>query len=107
MSNNIKNIEVEVRALLEDLTNTEKKVISAGGKKLNDYKIHDIYFCKKDINDLSGVEMNKVGSYGLRIRKMEGPNSTISTINTKTIIEENDHNAWREHEVEIKDFKGF
>ena len=106
MSNNKKNnIEVEVRALVKNLDETAKNIIKSNGKYLGYYSIHDIYFCKKEIDDLIKVEMKEVGSYGLRVRKLINDQKTEITINTKVIIKEDDHNAWREHEVVVENFE--
>ncbi len=49
--------------------------------------------------------MDEVGSYSLRLRKLRrGTDKEKFTINTKTIMNRGDHNAWEEHEVEVSDF---
>src|SRR3989339_1524341 len=99
------NIEVEIRALVENISPLQKAIISQGGKYHGEYYLHDIYFCRKEYTQLKEVEMNKVGSYGLRLRKSKdygGKRET--TLNSKTITKEDDHNAWEEHEVAVGDF---
>lgn len=98
-------IEVEIRALIEDIRSFQKKLISQGGKYQEERYLCDIYFCKKEYTQLKEAEMNKVGSYGLRLRKSKNHSGQWeSTLNVKTITKENDHNAWEEHEVIVDDF---
>lgn len=107
MTNNStkENIEVEIRALVEDIGRLQKQLISQGGKYHGEYYLHDIYFCRKEYTRLEEVEMNKVGSYGLRLRKSKDYDGKREvTLNSKTITKEGDHNAWEEHEVAIGDF---
>jgi len=49
--------------------------------------------------------MDEVDSCILRLRKLKkGANKEKFIINTKTITNHSDHNAWGEHEVEVSDF---
>ncbi len=101
-----KNIEVELRALVSNIDELRNKL---NGKRIRFCKeifLHDIYFCPKNINSLIGVEMNKVGSYSLRLRKNKNKSGKENIyLNTKTITKKGDHNAWEEHETKLDDFR--
>lgn len=100
-----KNIEVEIRALVNDMPALQAKLIAEGGKYHGEYYLHDIYFCQKRCTRLEEVEMNEVGSYGLRLRKSKDYDGKKETsLNSKTITKKGDHNAWEEHEVTVSDF---
>jgi predicted adenylyl cyclase CyaB len=102
---NIKNIEVEIRALLDDTLAFRNLIEKNGAKLIHSLYLCDIYFCKKTARKVEDVEMNEKGSYSLRLRKLrKGDNQDKFTINTKTITNYGDHNAWEEHEIEINDF---
>lgn len=101
---NKKNIEVELRALVKNDKELVKKIKSKGAKLIKETIIHDIYFCLKNQNTIKEVEMNKVGSYSLRLRKSIEKNKTVISINTKSIIKESDYNAWEEHETIVESF---
>jgi len=66
--------------------------------------IVDAYFCAKTVTSFKEIEMDKVGSYSLRLRKEEADGKETSTMNTKIIRSEGDHNAWLEHEIGISSF---
>lgn len=101
-----KNIEVEIRALIPNFDNLSKKLLNLGADYCGVFELHDIYFCPQAVNTLEEVEMNKVGSYSLRIRKESKEGGEVKTyLNTKTITNHGDHNAWEEHEVAVNDFK--
>lgn len=67
--------------------------------------IQDAYFCPREVKDFSEIEMNKVGSYSLRLRREISEEITIVTLNTKIIKNEGDHNAWLEHEVVLSSYE--
>lgn len=101
-----KNIEVEIRALVPDLDPLKEKLLARGGVFLGEYYIRDIYFCRQEFSELKDVEMNQVGSYGLRLRKSRDNNSDFRlSLNTKTITSAGDHNSWEEHELVVGDFQ--
>lgn len=103
--NESKNIEVEIRARLDDIANFRGIVEKLEAKPVTSLYVCDIYFCKKTAKKVEDVEMDEVGSYSLRLRKLKKGTSTEKfTINTKTITNHADHNAWEEHEVEVSDF---
>lgn len=98
-------IEVEIRAIIGNICSFQKKLVSQGGKYQGELYLCDIYFCKKEYTQLKEAEMNKVGSYGLRLRKSKSHNGQWeNTLNVKTITKENDHNAWEEHEIIVDNF---
>ena len=100
-----KNIEVELRALVNDHKDFQEKLKQKGAEHKNSSYLKDVYFCDKKATSVADVEMDKVGSYSLRLRiARKGDTETIS-LNTKTITTEGDHNAWEEHEVKIDNFR--
>lgn len=100
-----KNIEVELRALVNDPKYFQEKLKQKGAEHKNSSYLKDVYFCDKKATSVADVEMDKVGSYSLRLRiARKGDTETIS-LNTKTITTEGDHNAWEEHEVKIDNFR--
>jgi len=105
MNNKTKNIEVEIRSRLDDIGDFKKLIEKLEAKRVISLYVCDIYFCKKTAKKVEDVEMDEVGSYSLRLRKLkQGSNKEKFTVNTKTIINYGDHNAWEEHEVEVSDF---
>ncbi len=100
-----RNIEVELRALVNDPKDFQEKLKQKGAEHKNSSYLKDVYFCDKKATSVADVEMDKVGSYSLRLRiARKGDTETIS-LNTKTITTEGDHNAWEEHEVKIDNFR--
>lgn len=100
-----KNIEVEIRALIKDMPALQAKLVAEGRNYHGEYYLHDIYFCQKSCARLEEVEMNEIGSYGLRLRKSKGYDGKKEiSLNSKTITKKGDHNAWEEHEVAVSDF---
>lgn len=100
--------EVEYRALIN--TETFKTLLKKGKK---DYEqsfhgpliIHDAYFCPQYVKKFQEVEMDKVGSYSLRLRnEIENGKENI-TLNTKIIRNTGDHNAWLEREVLVSSYQ--
>jgi predicted adenylyl cyclase CyaB len=99
-----KNIEVELRALLEDGRAFEEKLKAQGAEFRATSHLTDIYFCDRVATTFEDIAMHDVGSYSLRLRRaLEGANETI-TLNTKTITTTGDHQAWEEHEVTVNDY---
>lgn len=106
MTDNTKNIEVEIRARLDDIADFRSIVEKLGAKSVASLRVCDIYFCVKTATIVEDVEMNKVGSYSLRLRRSKkNVDKEHFTINTKTITNHGDHNAWEEHEIEVNDFQ--
>lgn len=100
-----KNVEVEIRARISDIDLFRDTLEKYGAEFITSIHIYDVYFCKKIITNIQDVEMDEVGSYSLRIRKIIEDNKKESvTLNTKSIISHGDHNAWEEHEVSVDDF---
>lgn len=105
VSNESKNIEVEIRARLNDITDFKNLIEKLGAKPTSSLYVCDMYFCKKTAKKVEDVEMDEVGSYSLRLRTLKkGDDKKKITINTKTITNHGDHNAWEEREVEVSDF---
>lgn len=103
---NRKNIEVEIRALVKDFGLLRENIIAKGAKFCGESYLLDIYFCPQNIFKLEDVEMNQIGSYSLRLRKMKNESGDFHILlNTKTITNHGDHNAWEEHETALNDFE--
>jgi len=100
-----KNIEVELRALVEDPNGFQEKLKQKGAEYKNSSYLKDVYFCDKKATSVADVEMDKVGSYSLRLRVSRKGDEEVVSLNTKTITTEGDHNAWEEHEVKINNFR--
>ena len=49
--------------------------------------------------------MDEIGSYSLRLRVARKNDVETITLNTKTITNTGDHNAWEEHEIIVDNFK--
>ena len=100
-----KNIEVELRALVKNAKDFQEKLKEKGAVYQNSSYLCDIYFCEKNASSVEDVEMDEVGSYSLRLRVARKDDKEEITLNTKTITNEGDHNAWEEHEIVVDSFK--
>ena len=100
-----KNIEVEFRALVKDIEEFQKKLTGLGAEYKSSSYLCDIYFCEKETVSVEDLELDKVGSYSLRLRVTRKDDKEIVTINTKTITNEGDHNAWKENEIIVNSSK--
>jgi len=100
-----KNIEVEFCARLDSIDAFKNKLTAGEAEFIGSTYICDIYFCDRSATKFEDVEMDAVGSYSLRLRQSKrGAENEHITLNTKTITNKGDHNAWEEHEIEINDF---
>lgn len=102
---NHKNTEIELRALIKNVKSLRKKLEKKGVIFITSHTLHDIYFCYKGYCHLKEVEMHEIGSYSLRLRKTNKDGQELITINTKTITNKGDHNAWEEHESTVDSFE--
>lgn len=100
-------LETEIRAVL---TNTQRKqldekLITLGARKQDTQTIIDVYYCPQTITSFNQIEMDAVGSYSLRLRRVKNKNG-MSKIewNIKQLTEQGDHTAWAEYEVKIPNF---
>ncbi len=100
-----KNIEVELRALVQDVKGFQEKLKEKGAIYQNSSYLCDVYFCEKNASSVEDVEMDEVGSYSLRLRTARKDDLEEITVNTKTITNHGDHHAWEEHEVVVSSFK--
>lgn len=98
------HIEVELRALVKDLSLLKQNIEKSGAKYIGLSSLHDIYFCNKAFSSTEEAEMNEVGSYSVRLRKFSQGKRKSITLNIKVITTKGDHHAWEEHESEVKDF---
>ena len=100
-----KNIEVELRAIIKDAELFRNQLKDKGAEYKNSSYLCDIYFCEKSAASVADVEMNEIGSYSLRLRIARKNDVETITLNTKTITNTGDHNAWEEHEITVDSFK--
>lgn len=103
-----KKYEVEYRALIS--AETFKKIFDKGKKEYSKsfhgpLTIQDTYFCPQYVKKFKEVEMDKVGSYSLRLRREIKNGKENITLNTKIIKNKSDHNAWLEHEITISSYE--
>lgn len=94
-------MEIEIRAFVKNMKEIETKLIKSGAKKLNQQQIIDYWFCPKTFTNFKQIQMNKPGSYSLRIRQLKETNKEYLELNTKAISTEKDHNVFIEHETSI------
>ena len=107
MNNNDNNHEVEFRVLLDP--EERKGIINKFADKqlelISKQTIKDAYYCVKNAKDFSEVEMNEVGSFGLRLREKTVDDKNTIELNIKVITSHGDHNAWEEHETKVDSFE--
>ena len=103
----MKDQEIEVRALIkgEDIDAIRETIVRSGAVSKGVRSIHDVYYCDKSCQTVENAEMNKVGSYSVRIRKEEKEGVVSISYNKKIITYEGDHNSWKEEEEPRNDFE--
>ncbi len=103
----MKDQEIEIRALIKggSKNSIREKIIKSGAISKGIRSIHDVYYCDKSCQKVEDAEMNKVGSYSVRIRKEIKDGVTSISYNKKTITTEGDHNSWKEEEEPREDFE--
>lgn len=94
-------MEIEIRAFVKNLKEIETKLVKLGAKKLKQQYIIDYWFCPKTFKNFKQIQMNKPGSYSLRIRRLKENNKECLELNAKAISAEKDHNIFIEHETNI------
>ncbi|MFA5333055.1 MAG: CYTH domain-containing protein [Candidatus Nanoarchaeia archaeon] len=94
-------MEIEIRAFIENAKAFEKRLKEMGIKQESESHIIDYWFCRKEVNSFEGAKMDKVGSYGFRIRTEVKKGKLISQLNCKVLAKQFDHNAFIEHESDI------
>jgi predicted adenylyl cyclase CyaB len=101
-----RNQEIEIRALLNDEQRgvLEAELSDRGAELEERMYIVDMYLCPVAVQSFQEIEMQKVGSFSLRIRKQTANGQTQVEVNTKIITNEGDHNSWEEHETEASSF---
>ena len=97
------NQEIEVRAILTAAQRrTLPKKLRAGSKGGNrETRLSDIYYCPKKTGSFRQIEMQKPGSYSLRLRESREGNKSRTSLNVKIITSRGDHNSWRELEIAV------
>ncbi|MEA3515365.1 MAG: CYTH domain-containing protein [Nanoarchaeota archaeon] len=93
-------MEIEIRAFIKDFNKLKSKLDLLKAKKIDETDIEDIWFCKKEVTTYEETKMNKVGSYGLRIRLQDG---RLPEITVKSIVSEGDHQIFDENETAFND----
>lgn len=68
---------------------------------LGEGSLTDVYLCPNAVREFSEIEMDKVGSYSLRLRQEIENGEETTTANVKVITNHGDHSAWDEHEITI------
>jgi len=94
-------MEIEIRAFIENAKAFEKRLKELGIKKESESHIIDYWFCRNEVKSFKGAKMDKVGSYGFRIRTEFKNGKLISHINCKILAKKFDHNAFIEHESDV------
>lgn len=94
-------MEIEIRAFVKNLKGMEADLIKLNAKKLKQQHIIDYWFCPKKFTRFKQIQMNKPGSYSLRIRQLKEKNKEHLELNTKALSTEKDHNVFLEHETTI------
>lgn len=102
-----KHHEVEYRALIT--VETFNNILKYGKKRFattfkGPVEIEDDYFCPRDVKSFAEVEMNKIGSYSLRLRREIKEGVQTVSLNIKIIRNKGDHNAWLEHEIDLSSY---
>ena len=95
--------EIEKRA---SLTQEQRDAFVAelekrGAERIGEGSLTDVYLCPNSVRQFSEIEMDKVGSYSLRIRQEIENGVEKTTANVKVITKHGDHSAWDEHEISI------
>ncbi len=103
----MKDQEIEIRVLIKgrDKNSIREKIIKSGAISKGIRSIHDVYYCDNSCQKVEDAEMNKVGSYSVRIRKEVKNGITSISYNKKTITTEGDHNSWKEEEEPRENFE--
>ena len=104
----IENHEVEYRALIS--RDVFRELLKRGQDNFastfnGPLKIDDAYFCSKTIRKFDEIEMNKVGSYGLRLRREIDNEIAEISLNAKTLTHNADHTTGLEYEVKVESFE--
>lgn len=99
--------EVELRAIVKDgnFKSLKDKLLFLGANSQGTRSIYDVYYCDKSCEKVEDAEMNKVGSFSIRIRKESKNGNSVITYNRKIITTEGDHNSWKEEEEVKEDFE--
>jgi len=102
-----KDQEVELRVLVKnmDKDQTRGRILALGAVSHGIRNIHDTYYCDNSCKVVEDAEMNRVGSFSIRIRKEIRDGVTIITYNKKIITREGDHHSWQEEEEVLDDIE--
>jgi predicted adenylyl cyclase CyaB len=89
-------MEIEVRAHVRDMDSLKDKLAKLGSEYIGRSNIEDQWFCRKEVDSYECTKMNKVGSFGLRIRLSDDAEPRLCI---KTIVTEGDHQIFDEVEA--------
>lgn len=99
-------MEIEIRAFINSIPKFKEKLKSLGATLDSKKHIVDYWFCKKESNCFEQVQQHEQGSYGLRIRRIEGEGEgKAAELNCKVLEKPGDHNAFHEHETKVNNFE--
>ena len=93
-------MEIEVRAFVEDMEYVKKRLHDLGIQKIDSTQIEDVWFCRKELTDFEQTKMDKVGSFGLRLRLQKDRKPEITV---KSIVSDGDHQIFKENETAFED----
>lgn len=103
-----KTQEVEIRVIISNSQKTGllKKLKSLSAKFVENEELEDFYYCPVKVKTFKAIEMDKIGSYSLRLRKIFKNGKIQNTeLNTKVITNQGDHNSWQENEIKVDSFE--
>jgi adenylate cyclase, class 2 len=95
-------MEIEVRAFIQDVPIFKENLKKIGATFIEETHIIDYWFCDKNASRFEEVQQHEPGSYSLRVRKWMSKSKKRVELNCKVLEKEGDHNAFHEHETEVK-----
>ncbi|MDE2079640.1 MAG: class IV adenylate cyclase [Patescibacteria group bacterium] len=101
MTNN-KNIEVEVRALLDNSRLIERNLLRLGAKFIKKTSVKDSWFCDSRINDYHKASIDRTG-YALRIREISKGKKKTFSLECKTLSDGFTHALCNEYSSAVND----
>ena len=99
--------ETEIRANLypQQRSDIFKKLVGIEAEYKGYQKIIDTYYCPLRTTSFSDLEMNEVGSFSLRLRKITNQDNTSAyEWNIKQIVKKYDHSSWAEYETTVDSY---
>lgn len=95
-------MEIELRFFVESF-DTILGYLSHHSSTLNKkIRLVDDWYCPKTASSFQDVEMNKIGTFGLRLRTIDNLDGVVNyEICCKTMVETEDHGLFREYESRL------